>query len=296
MEKIFVAKSYQNGEILDAEPYKNIKGKMVVRVKMTCPRCGGSGHFLYNQVYGTMCYGCMGAGKVINEVRAYTEKEYAAMEKANERAKERKIEAKLAKEKDLIDNAETYKLEVAKKLGFNNEGKMYIVCGGDTYTIKDQLKELGARFDYTFKWFLSNLVNLPEGYQLCEFSFDELYDYEPRTKWATLKDNVKDIIKGRLQELEIATDTKYYPAEVKDKISVQATLAAVRGFDSMYGYTYIYTFTLDEYVFVWMTTKDLGLEVDTTVNLCGTIKGFEEYNGTLQTQVTRCKVSVATAA
>jgi hypothetical protein len=45
-----------------------------------------------------------------------------------------------------------------------------------------------------------------------------------------------------------------------------------------------------------MTTKDLGLEVDTTVDLCGTIKGFEEYNGTLQTQVTRCKVSVATAA
>lgn len=296
MEKIFVAKSYQNGEILDAEPHKNSKGKMVVRVKMTCPRCGGSGNYSYNEMDGTMCYGCMGAGKVINEVRAYTEKEYTAMEKANERAKERKIEAKLAKEKDLIDNAETYKLEVAKKLGFNSEGKMYIICGGDTYAIKDQLKALGARFDYNFKWFLSNPVDLPEGYQLCEFSFDELYDYEPRTKWATLKNNVKDIIKGRLQELETTTDTKYYPAEIKDKISVQATLTAIRGFDSMYGYTYIYTFTLDEYVFVWMTTKDLGLDTDTIVNLSGTIKGFEEYNGVAQTQVTRCKVSAVAAA
>lgn len=296
MEKIFVAKSYQNGEILDAEPYKNSKGKMVVRVKMPCDRCGATGNFSYNTLYGTTCFKCQGAKYVINEVRAYTEKEYANMEKANERAKERKIEAKLAKEKDLMDNAASYKLEVAKKLGFNSEGKMYIVCGGDTYAIKDRLKELGARFDYTFKWYLPNPVELPEGYQLCEFSFDELYDYAPLTKWANLKEGVSDIIKRRLQELETATDTKYYPAEVKDKISVQATLATVRGFDSMYGYTYIYTFTLDEYVFVWMTAKDLDLEVNTTVDLAGTIKGFEEYAGQKQTQITRCKVSAVAAA
>lgn len=295
MEKIFLADSYKDAEII-SEPFENAKGKMYVKIRKKCPRCGGSGNYSYNEVDGTVCYGCYGAKYVVDNVRAYTEKEYNQMATAKEKAKERKAAEKAAKEKDLIDNAETYKLEVAKKLGFNSKGKMYIVCDGDTYAIKDQLKALGARFDYTFKWFLSNPVNLPEGYQLCEFSFDELYDYEPRTKWATLKDNVKDIIKGRLRELETATDTKYYPAEIKDKISVQATLAAVRGFDSMYGYTYIYTFTLDEYVFVWMTTKDLGLEVGTTVDLCGTIKGFEEYNGTLQTQITRCKVSVTTAA
>lgn len=112
----------------------------------------------------------------------------------------------------------------------------------------------------------------------------------------TIKNNVKDTIKTRLQELETTTDTKYYPAEIKDKISVQATLATIRGFDSMYGYTYIYTFTLDEYVFVWMTTKDLSLDTDTIVNLSGTIKGFEEYAGQKQTQVTRCKVSAVAAA
>ena len=55
MEKIFVADSYKNGEIL-GEPYQNIKGKMVVKVKMPCSRCGGTGNFLYNQMYGTMCY------------------------------------------------------------------------------------------------------------------------------------------------------------------------------------------------------------------------------------------------
>ena len=41
---------------------------------------------------------------------------------------------------------------------------------------------MGARFDPTLKWFFSSKVELPEGYYLCEFSFDELYDYKPRIK------------------------------------------------------------------------------------------------------------------
>lgn len=291
MEKIFVADSYKNGEII-SEPYQNSKGKMVVKVKMPCPRCGGSGHFSYNSLDGTMCYGCRGAKYVINEVRAYTEKEYNTMKRANERAKERKLEAKAAREKDLIDNAETYKLEVAKKLGFSDEGKIYIVCGGDTYAIKDQLKDLGARFDPIFKWFFSKIVELPEGYKLCEVSFNEVYDYEPRTKWATFKSDVKDIISKKIAELDPPKTTEFYPAAIKDKITVKAVLSNIRSFDNVYGYTYVYSFTLDNYVFVWMTTKDLEIEISSTVELNGTVKDFVNYNGICQTQVTRCKVQV----
>ena len=29
----------------------------------TCGRCGGSGHYSYNQIHGTVCYGCGGRGK-----------------------------------------------------------------------------------------------------------------------------------------------------------------------------------------------------------------------------------------
>ena len=289
MEKIFVAKSYQNGTIL-GEPYFNDKGKMVIKIKLPCDRCGATGNFSYNTLYGTTCFKCQGAKYIVNEVRAYTEKEYATMERAAERAKERKIEAKAAKDKDLINNAETYKLEVAKKLGFNDAGKMFIVCGGDTYSIKDQLKALGARFDPTFKWFLSHEVELPEGYKLCEFSFDELYNYTPLTKWASLKENVKEVIDTKLKEIDLPAATKFYPAEIKDKIAVKAVLSNTRGFDSYYGYTYVYTFTDDEYAFVWMTTKGLDIDVGTSVELSGTIKGFENYAGVNQTQVTRCKV------
>jgi len=30
----------------------------------TCGRCGGSGHYSFNQIDGTMCYGCRGTGTV----------------------------------------------------------------------------------------------------------------------------------------------------------------------------------------------------------------------------------------
>lgn len=32
-----------------------------------CGRCGGSGHYSYNLMHGTMCYGCKGAGNVFTK-------------------------------------------------------------------------------------------------------------------------------------------------------------------------------------------------------------------------------------
>ena len=289
MEKIFVADSYANGEIL-GEPYQNLKGKMVVRVRMKCPRCCGSGNFLYNQVDGAMCYGCRGAGYVIDEVRAYTEKEYNAMKRANERAKERKLEAKAAKEKDLIDNAAKYKHEIALKKGFNEDEKIFIVYGGDTYSIKNSLKEQGARFDPVLKWYVSTPIDLPEGYKLCEVSFDEIYDYTAITKWATFKSDVEKILSEKMIPEEVP-NTDFYPAAVKDRVKFgMVKLTAVRGFEGAYGYTHIYTFSLDNYVFVWMTTKTLDLSVNDCVSLTGTIKDFNKYEGINQTILNRCVV------
>ena len=34
----------------------------IVYDRETCGRCGGSGHYSYNQMHGTTCYGCGGAG------------------------------------------------------------------------------------------------------------------------------------------------------------------------------------------------------------------------------------------
>lgn len=289
MDKIFVADSYKNMEIL-GEPFENEKGRLYVKVKAPCPRCGGSGNYSYNQMDGTRCYGCGGTGVSVIKVRAYTEKEYNRMQVANERARAKRKAEKEAKERDLIENANKYKHEVALKLGFGEDEKVYLVYGDDTFAIKDELKKLGARFDPTLKWFFSKEVTLPDDYKLCEFSFDELYTYNPRSKWAEFKEDAKNIVSRRIAELKGPSTSKFYPGQEKERIrNITAKVARIRGFEGMYGYTFIYTFTSEDYVFVWMTAKgETGLSLGKTVDLTGTIKKFEEYEGVKNTYLTRC--------
>lgn len=291
MEKFFVADSYKNMEIL-GEPFENEKGRLYVKVKGVCPRCGGSGHYSYNQMDGTRCYGCNGSGISIQKVRAYTEKEYTRMQAANERARAKREAEKEAKARDLVENAAKYKHEVALKLGFGEDEKAYLVYGDDTFAIKDKLKELGARFDPTLKWFFSKEVELPEGYKLCAMSFDELYNYNPQSKWAEFKEDAKAIVSRRMIELKGPSTSVYYPGVEKERIrNITAKVDSIRGFEGMYGYTSVYTFTSGDYVFVWMTSKcDMGLTVGETVDLTGTIKKFDEYMGVNQTHLTRCIV------
>ena len=290
MEKIFVADSYKDMQIV-SEPFENEKGRLYVKVKGTCPRCGGCGHYSYNPMDGTRCYGCNGSGVSIQKVRAYTEKEYARMQAANERARAKREAKKEAKARDLVENVAKYKHEVALKLGFGEDEKAYLVYGDDTYAIKDKLKELGARFDPTLKWYFAKEVELPEGYHLYAMSFDDLYDYNPLGKWAQFKEDAKDIVRRRMIELKGPSTSVYYPGKEKDRIrNITAKVASVRGFEGYYGYTNIYTFTSGDYVFVWMTSKTLDVAVGDVVDLTGTIKKFDEYMGVSQTHLNRCVI------
>ena len=291
MEKFFVADSYKDMEVL-GEPFENEKGRLYVKVKGVCPRCGGSGHYSYNQMDGTRCYGCNGSGISIQKGRAYTEKEYTRMQAANERARDKREAEKEAKARDLVENAAKYKHEVALKLGFGEDEKAYLVYGDDTFAIKDKLKELGARFDPTLKWFFSKEVELPEGYKLCAMSFDELYNYNPQSKWAEFKEDAKAIVSRRIAELKGPSTSVYYPGVEKERIrNITAKVKSIHGFEGMYGYTSVYTFTSGDYVFVWITSKcNMNLAVGDTVDLTGTIKKFDEYMGVAQTYLTRCLV------
>ncbi len=190
-----------------------------------------------------------------------------------------------------INNVKNHKHEVALKLGFGEDEKAYLVYGDDTFVIKDELKRMGARFDPTLKWYFSSKIELPEGYSLCEFSFDELYDYNIKRKWANFKENAKEIVSRRLTELKEPSISIYYPGEVKERIrNITAKISKIRGFSGMYGYTFVYTFTADDYIFVWMTAKDLDVEVGESVDLTGTIKKFDDYLNQHQTHLTRCIV------
>ena len=291
MNKWYVADSYKDMEQI-GDAFENEKGKMYIKVKGVCTRCSGSGHYSYNSFDGTRCYGCQGSGIAIQKVRAYTEKEYKQVQIANERAREKRQAEKEAKARDLVENANKYKHEVALKLGFGEDENVYIVCGNDTFAIKDQLKKLGARFDPTLKWFFSTVVELPEGYQLCKINFDELYSYNPQTKWAQFKEDAKQTISDRILEVKGPSTSIFYPAAEKERIrNIMAKVSNIFSFDGLYGYTTIYTFTSENYVFVWMTSKsNLSLVIGDFVDLTGTIKNFNEYQGVKNTYLTRCTI------
>ena len=288
MNNWFVADSYKNSTQI-GEAYEE-NGRMYIKIKTPCPRCGATGNYSYNPLDGTRCFKCNGNKYIIQKVRAYTEKEYTRMQAANERARAKKEAEKEAKARDLIENAAKYKHEVALKLGFGEDEKAYLVYGDDTFAIKDKLKELGARFDPTLKWFFSKEVELPEGYKLCAMSFDELYNYNPQSKWAEFKEDAKAIVLRRMIELKGPSTSVYYPGQEKERIrNITAKVSSIRGFEEIYGYTSVYTFTSENYVFVWMTSKyDAGLSVGETVDLTGTIKKFDEYMGIKNTYLTRC--------
>lgn len=301
MEKFFVADSYKNYEII-SEPFENPekKNRKYVTVKTKCPRCGGRGIIISRVHNGQMipvtpdngiCYLCEGRKYITKDVRAYTEKEYNTLQKSKARAKQKKEAEVAAKKRDAHENADKYKHQVALKLGFNKEEKIYVVCGGDTYSIKNELKEMGGKFNSLFKWYFQEEVSLPAEYELCAFSFDELYDYEIEAKYAKLKADAADIIQNRIASYMPPSTSVYYPAEIKTRLrNISAKVSRINGFSGLYGYTFVYTFTANDYIFVWMTAKDLDIEVGDTVDLTGTIKKFDDYLNQHQTHLTRCIV------
>ena len=297
----YVADSYKNMTQI-GEPFEKETGKKYIRVKDTCPRCSGLGIIVARvengqpipiPVDGGVCYQCGGSGIQEKDVRAYTEKEYTRMQAANERARAKKAAEREAKIQERLDNAETYKHEAALKLGFGDDNMAYLVYGDDTFAIKDELKAMGARFNPILKWYFSKEVELPEGYKLCPVSFDEVYDYNAASRWVDYKENAKDTITRKFVELKGPSTAEYYPAAERERIrNITAKVTAIRGFEGLYGYTSVYTFTSGNYVFVWMTSKcDLDLAVGDTVDLTGTIRKFDEYMGVKQTHLNRCIVN-----
>ena len=280
--KYFLADSYAGFDTV-GEPFENEKGKKVIKVKRPCPRCGGLGLIISRVENGVpipipvdsgVCYKCGGSGIEEKVVRVYDDKEYQRMQKSKERAKERKRAEAAAREKDLIENMMVYKHEAAIKHGFDEDEKIYIVYGGNTYNIKDQLKAMGAHFDPIFKWYFSKVVdNLPEGYAICSFSFDEVCEYCIQTKGVSIRKDADQVIKRRLDEFKEPSASIHHPSPIGSRLrNLQAKVVDIRGFDGYYGHTYIYKFADRDYIFVWMTTKELDIEVGDMVELTGTIK------------------------
>lgn len=80
-----------------------------------------------------------------------------------------------------------------------------------------------------------------------------------------------------------------YVGQVGDKITIIAKPECIFSTESQYGMVYIYKFKQGKDEFIWKTSKDLQ---DIELTITGTIKAHNNYKGSKQTELTRCKTSI----
>lgn len=282
----FVADSYKDAQWI-GEPYENEKGKMVVKIKAPCKRCGGSGHYSYNSMDGTKCYGCGGSGINTAIVRVYTEKEKAALDRAAARRVERKIEEHNAKVQANIDNKAELMKQFYAKNGFSEEGVTFIALG-NTYDIKDDLKQAGYKFNPEFGWHGAD----PAGFNAIPISFVDLYSWDDAMAKAFFLPNAAAIVAEKKKSAEEKTSDGDFIGEVKERLkNLTVVLKSRYSTNSIYGFSECLNFD-DENGnhFCWWTGTNPDIKEGETITLTGTVKDHKSYNGKNITVLTRCKI------
>lgn len=250
-----------------------------------CDRCGGLGGSDAWAYTGWTCYKCGGSGigpEIIS--KEYTpEYEAKLAQRRAKRAEAKRLEL-------LAQSAERNK-EFFQAQGFNENGKTFVILG-NTYNIKEQLKELGCKWCNLIGW--HSPVEL-EGFNSVEIDVDDVYfkDYAETYRWNYWKGNGEETYSSKIKEANEAMNRKTNPSahvgSAGDKIEVEVELVRRGSFDSTFGTTYVYNFKdSNGNVFIWKTKNFFDVK---NCLLKGTIKEHSEYKGICQTVLTRCKVS-----
>lgn len=179
----------------------------------TCPRCGGAGGSDKWAFTGWTCYECGGTGESSTPV---IEKEYTPEYRAklDERARKR-AEAKRAKQVEEFNNN---RLAIAEKYGFNPEGKIYVVTG-NTYEIREELREAGAKYRGGINWYF---LEKQDRYHTIELSYEECLNIYPEYGTMSWKDltEVQAVLNSKIPTEE---DPSQYVGQVGERLDLVVT-------------------------------------------------------------------------
>lgn len=248
-----------------------------------CPKCGGTGRIPhFGHVEGGVCFKCNGTGRFDTVAKEYTPEYAAKLAERRERKAEKERQALL----DAFDRDTTL-----AKMGFAN-GRTYVVCG-DTFQIKDQLKEAGAKYHRELGW---HFAEPNDEYECVEVLADEVLEitWNFRKPCFSFVEGAKEIVKAKMTNDELQSE---YVGEVGKRITVELRLKRVFSYDVCIGYqqSVIYVNIFEDQqgnVMVWKTSSWHGAEHE-IYEVTGTIKEHTEYKGVRQTVFTRCKVRAA---
>lgn len=253
-----------------------------------CPKCGGTGYIsYYNHVQSGVCFLCGGDGRYDTKVLVRTV-EY--QNKLNERRLEKARKTAGAR------NA-----EYLRRQGFSADGKTWVVMG-NTYEIKDKLKAVGCKWNPEFGWHFDHevtdfdtvTVSIEDNIPLWDDSTDSIGKYSnDGTLYFIASELIQDYVKSLREQYVVdhAPKTEYF-GNIGDKVELSLTLIHTGGYETMYGYTYVYTFVdSNGHQFIWKTGCYLDESEGSTLTVRGTIKAHSEYHGVRQTELTRCKTA-----
>lgn len=275
-----VARTYENMEIC-GEPFSR-EGKLYVRVKTPCPRCGGTGSFSYNPKNGTTCFGCGGNGSQYKEVRWYTDKERAVLD----RAAEKRLAVKAAKKEE-----RRVKFAARNAFGFGELGYITLFRG-DANVINDWAHETTpcrARFNTYFGWFCPStleIVNLPETVETVKLTWNEVRDPEDAED-LFMRD--EDEVRKYVHTLLYGESKSTFQGVVGEWMERTIVVKKNIKMENRYGGSNFHVMEdSDGNVYVWSTSSK-SLEVDQEYKLRMKVKEHKDYEGVQQTVVYYCK-------
>lgn len=221
-----------------------------------CRRCGGAGGAEQWALTGFTCYRCGGSGidPHPSVYKEYTEEYAKKLEARRAKAFEKKKMERKAK-------AEELNKEFFERNSFSPEGKTYVALG-DSYSIKDQLKEKGFHFTKFIGWVSPVKV---DGVKTLELDASECYcsDYAGVYSWdsprkayflgdkrLTEEEAMEDwtwesgfhwdwngawLVKQANEEIKEELPSEFI-GEVGQKISVEVTLKRRTEWETTFGY------------------------------------------------------------
>lgn len=247
-----------------------------------CPKCNGQGYIQhYHYVENGRCFLCGGSGRYITPGSVITVRTKEYHEKLEKR-----------REKIARKNAPSKNKQFYEKNFLGPEGQCFLVMG-NTYNIKEQLKEEGAHYKPDLGWYFGEdheaykTIEISE--KILSYSFTGLVDFV---------DDCDEVVKKIKEQYEIENrknDFSSFFGAVKDKVTCSVSYKySTRFFTDFTRYgevSYLYVFEDTEgHTFCWKTQKELNLEKDKKYCLKGTVKDHKEYKGVKQTYLTRCKI------
>ena len=276
-----VAKSYENMEII-GEPFE-ANGRMYVRVRGNCKRCGGSGHYSMNAQGDSTCYRCNGRGKEDMEVRWYTDKQREALDRAAEKraaAKEAKIQER------------HFKFAARNAFGFGEAG-FITLFKGDSTILNEWAHETNpcrARYNTLFGWFCPSkleIINLPAEITPIVLKWDDVRNLNDPEN-LTMRDDAE--VSKLIHELLDDLSKSEYQGEVGDWLEREVTIKKNVPVDGRFGESRVHIMEdADGNEYVWITASK-NLEVGFKCIMRMKVKEHKEYNDVKQTVVYYCKM------